>query len=652
MIKPSSLSDSLFVVGVGAAAGGREALVELFLHTPSNEHVCYLVVCIGPDASDAVTDLVEPSLRLPVERAVDGTPLAGGTIYVAEPSFALRCEGAHLRVVERPPQGALDLLFNSLAATRGPRCAAVVLSGAGTDGCAGARLVSTAGGLVLAQLPSTAAFDELPWSVIASELVELTLPPAAMGAVLGEQGTPVANRARPAARASGRRLAPELPPAPTNHSPLGAQGALERELFPRLARDLLPPFIVFGSEYALLFQSGGAERYLIFPDGIASLDVRQLLHRDAGVLLEMAVERLEGDPSRDVVCRAVPLRTVDGESTATDLRIRQLPALGGGTAHVVLFEEPGALPRTAELPTLTPEARERLGSLQRELALTRRELETTATRLAAMSPAVARTATALLTSHRELQDDHERLVTAHAELHARASEIERRNADLDDIFAAVEAGLLVLDQDLVIRRFNDRATQFVRVAARDVGRSFGDLNHSFAGAPLLDDCARALRQQEPGERLLFTDEGARVLFRVKPLGDPTQVLVTFSDVTGVELLEETTLHLGQAIDQLDTPVVLLDTAGIITYANRCFGETSRRDAAYLPGTDFADLVAPDSRAIHEEALRTTSRGTAWHGVYALDIPGHSCLPEEVRLRPLTSDADRVIGVARFSVPIR
>lgn len=389
-----------------------------------------------------------------------------------------------------------------------------------------------------------------------------------------------------------------------------------------------------------------------------------MLPKDVRFLLGAARDRHSSTCPEDILYRAVPLTTVNGKPALVDLRVRRLRnALQDQGATAVFFENPSALAEARELaiPLATADVRERVDALEGELESTRRHLQAAVAKLESANEELQSTNEELLASNEELQSVNEELQSVNEELHtvnselqSKVEELSRLNADMDEILASVDTGLMVLDEDLNIRRFNDRAAHFVRVVDRDVGRPLSHLSHSFAGAPLLDDCALALRDQEVCEKLLFTDKGARVLFRAKPVRESAGrgLLVTFSDVSSIEILEDSALRLSQAIDQLDTPVVLLDVGGVITYANRCFSSTAIRDASYLPGTEFGVLVSAASRNAHEEAMNAVRGGEAWKGTCTLDVPGGDPLCEEVRLRPLRSKEGKVIGAARFSAPLR
>lgn len=457
--------------------------------------------------------------------------------------------------------------------------------------------------------------------------------------------------------------APTAPSVPPLLPVKSGRYLLDSSFFLDLADGLLAPYFIFDGNFELRFQSGGARAYLEFEDGPMTLDVRRLLPRDARLLVTSAVERQNAGQSSDMVFRGVNMSNKRDEPKIIDLRVRRLKRDSGGDSLTALFfESPNVERATKELPVAlaTDAVQERIDSLERELEATRIHLRTTVAKLEASNEELQSTNEELLASNEELQSVNEELQsvneelhTVNAELQSKVEELSRLTADMDEVLATVDTGILVLDDDLKIRRFNQKASNFVRVVSHDTGRPMSHLSHSFSGTPILDDCARAVRDREQVERLLFADDGSRVLFRAKPIHQSISrgILVSFSDVSALETLEDTAHRLNEAIEQLDSPVVLLDADGTITYSNRCFSQVSRRDAAFLPGTAFVDLISLPCRADFLSAMKAVRSGLPWRGMCTLDVPSGAPIAEEVRLRPILSKTGQVMGAARFSSPI-
>jgi len=190
--QPSDAVVLRHVVGIGASAGGLEALQQLVGQLTPTGAVSYLVAQhLSPDHPSLMVDLLAHATKLPVVEAVEGELLAAGVIMVGPPNRDLRVEGDRLRLLDPEPRFApspcIDLLFESIAEHWGENGVAVVLSGTGSDGARGLLSVRACGGLTLVQTPETARFDGMPRSAIHLGGADLVLDPAAIGQLLASR---------------------------------------------------------------------------------------------------------------------------------------------------------------------------------------------------------------------------------------------------------------------------------------------------------------------------------------------------------------------------------------------------------------------------------------------------------------------------------
>ncbi len=177
----------LRIIGLGASAGGLEALTDFLAAVPSDRGLSLVVVQhLSPSKKTMLVELLQRVTTMPVHEAAEGMALAGNTVYVIPPDFELQVLKGQLRL--RHPQQAhglrlpIDVLFSSLAQDQGERAIGVVLSGMGSDGSLGLQDIKSQGGLTLAQLPDTALFAAMPTSAIATGCVDIVAPPADMPA--------------------------------------------------------------------------------------------------------------------------------------------------------------------------------------------------------------------------------------------------------------------------------------------------------------------------------------------------------------------------------------------------------------------------------------------------------------------------------------
>lgn len=177
------------VVGIGASAGGIEALIRLFEAMPAGSGMAFLVVMhLDPTRKSGLTHLLGQHSTMTAVEAADGMAIEADHIYVIPPAASLTVADGHLRLIEpaerRGARYPIDRLFESLARHRRGRAICIVLSGSGSDGTEGLKEIKAQGGCVLVQDPSTARFDSMPRSAIEANLADSVLAPADMPDVL------------------------------------------------------------------------------------------------------------------------------------------------------------------------------------------------------------------------------------------------------------------------------------------------------------------------------------------------------------------------------------------------------------------------------------------------------------------------------------
>ena len=203
------------VVGIGASAGGLEALQE-FLSPLKPDGTAYVIAQhLAPDHPSLIVELLSRDTSLQVQEAIDGEQLVPGVVVIGPPNHDLTVVGDRLRLVEPAerlgPSPNVDLLFESLSREWGDKSVAVVLSGTGSDGAEGLRSVRSVGGLTLVQSPESARFDGMPRAAIAMGGIDLVADAATLGERLAglspgqaRSRTPFHRRAKTPSRRSPR----------------------------------------------------------------------------------------------------------------------------------------------------------------------------------------------------------------------------------------------------------------------------------------------------------------------------------------------------------------------------------------------------------------------------------------------------------------
>ncbi|HUR45349.1 MAG TPA: chemotaxis protein CheB [Candidatus Saccharimonadales bacterium] len=207
---PTHGYDRLPLVGLGGSAGSIQALQRFFQGIPEVSGMAYVVVVhLSPDFESSLPELLGRAARIPVVAAEDGMPVHRDHVYVIPPGKHLTSVDGHLRLTDLQPERgsrvAVDLFFRSLADTHGPHAAAIVLSGADSDGTIGIKRIKERGGLTIAQDPDEAEHHSMPLSAIATGMVDWVLPVDEMPDRLVDYR----------ARESRLQLPPEEGPPPT-----------------------------------------------------------------------------------------------------------------------------------------------------------------------------------------------------------------------------------------------------------------------------------------------------------------------------------------------------------------------------------------------------------------------------------------------------
>lgn len=180
---------NFYVVGIGASAGGLEALQEYFKEVPNDIGAAYVVIQhLSPDYKSIMDELLAKCTDMPVMIVEDGIEVEPNHVYLIPPKKEMTMQGRRLILSDQGRTNhvnlAIDIFFKSLSEECGQYAIAVVLSGAGSDGTLGIRYVKENGGMVMVQEPDTATFNSMPMNAIQTGLADYILAPSLMGAAM------------------------------------------------------------------------------------------------------------------------------------------------------------------------------------------------------------------------------------------------------------------------------------------------------------------------------------------------------------------------------------------------------------------------------------------------------------------------------------
>ena len=435
-----------------------------------------------------------------------------------------------------------------------------------------------------------------------------------------------------AARSNRNRSA--IVPLPTR-APLGEYGARKskpdpvRLLLEDLQREYVPPCLVLDVNYRLHYRFGALDALLRFPSGPVSLDVREILPAELSVLVTALISKARD--GGDVVYRELTVETPLGVRRL-DLRARSVSVADQEPMFALFFEglrEVDEMPQQLSPSSLDVEARDRMTLLERELRQTRESLQATVEEVESSNEELQATNEELIASNEELQSTNEELQSVNEELHTvnaeyseKLNELTRLNQDMDQLFASLDVGILLLDDALTIRRFNTTASLYFNVLPQDVGRPLIHLAHRLSYPSLLDDCAHALRNPAlPISRHVSALDDRTVQVQLRghddveaEHGSQRTLIITIADITAAHGAQQQLGRLVAALEQSTTLTAVIDANDQIVHANSAFASSVGCEIRDLLHTTILDVMHPSERDRTRDALLKARAGARWRGV--------------------------------------
>ncbi len=170
------------VVGIGASAGGLDALKKLLVDFPENTRLALVIIQHFSSGQESMlSDILSRSTKIPIQKVENGMKIQSNNIYVIPSGKIMTIENGILKL---QPKGKslkpIDEFLISLAADKKAYAIGVILSGTGSDGTEGLQKIKMEGGITFAQDPSTAQYPDMPKNAINAETVNFILPPEKM----------------------------------------------------------------------------------------------------------------------------------------------------------------------------------------------------------------------------------------------------------------------------------------------------------------------------------------------------------------------------------------------------------------------------------------------------------------------------------------
>jgi two-component system CheB/CheR fusion protein len=173
------------IIAIGGSAGAFPALRKLFTHMPADSGMAFIIVMhLDPNHQGQLAEVIKGFTVMKVIEASDGLVVEPDHVYVIPPNKDMGIHNRKLLLLNlATPKGLrqpIDYFFQSLAEDQWNKAVGIVLSGMGSDGETGARMIKEKLGMVMVQDPQTAEYDSMPLASIGTNLIDYVLSPEEM----------------------------------------------------------------------------------------------------------------------------------------------------------------------------------------------------------------------------------------------------------------------------------------------------------------------------------------------------------------------------------------------------------------------------------------------------------------------------------------
>ncbi|HCK79887.1 MAG TPA: chemotaxis protein CheR [Candidatus Competibacteraceae bacterium] len=326
---------------------------------------------------------------------------------------------------------------------------------------------------------------------------------------------------------------------------------LER-LLEAITQAYVPLAITVNAQLEVLHVLGDAGNYFKLPSGKVVNDISKMAARELAVPLATGIQKVFRQ-RQELRFSNIRLSQESGVRVV-DLRIRLLPEKKGQESLVVVFIEEVKKGESLEADTdvqsydLSKVAEERLRDLEHDLQFTRENLQATIEELETSNEELQATNEELLASNEELQSTNEELqstneelFTVNTEYQSKMIELTELNNDVENLLGATRFGLLLLDENLEIRRFSPEVAQVFKLLNSDVGRPITHLSHYLTNGDPIRMVREVQATNQPLEQEVRTQKGRWYLLRAVPytVGPKSfsGVVLSFTDVTRFKELQ-------------------------------------------------------------------------------------------------------------------
>ena len=618
---------ALYWVGIGASAGGLEALRELGRHLPEDAGATYIVTQhMAPQHKSMMSELVGREASLPVLDIVDGMEPEANHIYITPPNQDLAVEGNKLRLHEPSkepgaPKPSVNRFFRSLATELGERAVGVILSGTGSDGAYGIQAIRAAGGITIAQDEGTAKYGGMPHAAIESGCVDLVMPPADIGVKLGliiQAPRDLENLKHTWNSGDDRRVfkkrhsvAPTLSERLEHRPPSRTQQPAEVQrrddlygpdmaaMFDALVKSIGPNCLLATRDLQLRRAYGDVSPYVALAKGDLRMTVTSMLRPD----YRDEVRTLITACQRQLKTRYGVVRTDPADPSRRE-QIRVYPVCDESRNEhffLIVFADWYELVLDGEAIEEAPEsARQRIIDLERALSATRESLQQANEELETSNEE-------LQAQNEELQSTNQELTTVNEELHINGQELDAVNQDLDSILGRVGTPFIVVDKELAITRCSAEAERFFGIE-EPKSRPHVSVCRLPAGFPRLADLiVEVLETDRPIDRHIVGERESANLAIGSYKDGKGQVIGVVVLISLTSEISQIQQELRLLLDHVPAGIMVRSKSGEILRINQHSAQILNAPIDQLEGRNISDFGVPETLLREDREVIETGR---------------------------------------------
>jgi diguanylate cyclase (GGDEF)-like protein/PAS domain S-box-containing protein len=324
--------------------------------------------------------------------------------------------------------------------------------------------------------------------------------------------------------------------------PTRSMTALAHEI---LLREYAPAAIIVNRKGEALYYYGPVSRYLKVVEGEPTRNITEMVRSGLNLKLRNALHR----SIRETAVIKATCQNHDESNALVNITIRPINSATAEGLLLITFED--VKEHLLEAPVFSESISDEIRQLEIELNSTREDLQSTIEQLETSNEELKASNEEVMSMNEELQSTNEELETSKEELHSlneemttvnnqlqdKVQELEDSHNDMVNLFNSTNVATLFLDKQLQIRRFTPTVTRLFRLIPIDVGRHLKDIALRFQNHGLLDKINDVLKNLQPVEQSVISEEGDYFICRILPyrtLDDHIDgVILTFYDVTAL-----------------------------------------------------------------------------------------------------------------------